>query len=204
MLSDAARSSDDELTEDEKGLVDRAAILKRWNVRNKHLLDIGVGPLAIIAARDFKCHVTTIDTSDGALLDAQREAEREGLAREITVEREDATSLTYQDNSFEVVVSYGVLHHIAPKRRMQFILEVYRVAKEIVIIAELNADGFRKIHEFDDFTAVDLTWLERELNTLGDVDKYQGRLMDAYALSFYKKTGTKTPFLKKKATHEIL
>ncbi len=187
MLSDATRSSNDELTEDEKGLVDRAAILKRWNVRNKHLLDLGVGPLAIIAARDFNCRVTTIDTSDGALLEAKREAEREGLAGEITVEREDATALTYQDNSFEVVVSYGVLHHIKPVSRKQFILEAYRVAKEMVIVAELNADGFREIHEFDAFTAVDLTWLERELNALGDVERYQGRLMNVYALSFYKK-----------------
>ena len=196
MLSDAARRSADELAEDEKGLVDRAAILKRWNVRTKHLLDIGVGPLAIIAARDFNCCVTTIDTSDMALIEARRDAEREGLAGNITVEREDATALTYQDDSFEVVVSYGVLHHIVPKRRKQFILEACRVAKDMVIVTEVNADGFKKIHEFDDFTAVDLTWLERELNALGDVETYQGRLMNVYALSFYKTE----PVLRKSGT----
>jgi ubiquinone/menaquinone biosynthesis C-methylase UbiE len=186
MIRDTA-SSAEELEENEKGLIARAAILKRWNVRNKHILDIGAGLLAIIAARDFNCTVTTIDVSEDTLLGAKRDAESEGVAGQIFFEHEDATALSYSDGSFAVVVSYGTLHHIEPADRMKLILEARRVAKEMVIVAELNADGFRKIHEFDDFTAVDLTWLERELNTLGEVDKYEGRLMNVYTLSFYKK-----------------
>ena len=80
-------------------------------------------------------------------------------------------------------VCYGVLHHIEPPKRTQCIHEIARVATELVIIAELNADGFRKIHEFDEFTPVDLKWLEGALHLLGAVEKYQGRLMNVYALS---------------------
>jgi ubiquinone/menaquinone biosynthesis C-methylase UbiE len=182
------------MEENEKGLIARAAILKRWNVRNKHILDIGAGPLTIIAARDFNCTVTTIDVSEDALLEVKRDAESEGVGGEIFFEHEDATGLSYADGSFAVVISYGVLHHIKPENRKKLLLEACRVAKEMVIVAELNADGFKKIHEFDAFTAVDLTWLESELNALGDIDKYQGRLMNVYTLSFYKKESVLEPF----------
>jgi cyclopropane fatty-acyl-phospholipid synthase-like methyltransferase len=182
MIRDTARSSAEELEENEKGLIARAAILKRWNVCNKHILDIGAGLLAIIAARDFNCTVTTIDVAEDKLREAKHDVEAEGLAAQITIVHEDAMALSYSDGSFDVVVSYGTLHHIEPANRMKLIIEARRVAKEMVIVAELNADGFKKIHEFDTFTAVDLTWLERELNSLGEVDKYQGRLMNVYIL----------------------
>jgi cyclopropane fatty-acyl-phospholipid synthase-like methyltransferase len=198
MIRDTA-SSAEELEENEKGLIARAAILKRWNVRNKHVLDIGAGLLAIIAARDFNCTVTTIDVAEDKLREVKHDVGAEGLAAQITVENEDATALSYSDGSFAVVISYGTLHHIEPADRMKLILEAHRVAKEMVIVAEVNADGFRKIHEFDDFTAVDLIWLESELNTLGDVDKYEGRLMNVYTLSFYKKE----PVLRKSRTHRL-
>ena len=175
------------MKEDSEGLIERAEILTRWDVRNKHVLDIGAGPLAIIAARDFNCVVTNIDISEDALITAKRDAEKEGLVGQITFEKGDATALSYPDRSFDVVISYGVLHHVALSRRIKFIQEVCRVAKEMVIVVELNAYGFRKIHEFDDFTAVDLNWLERALKATGNVDTYQGRLMNVYTLFLFPK-----------------
>lgn len=172
---------DERLKEDEEGRIERAEILRRWGVRDKHLLDIGVGQLAIIAARDFNCTVTSIDVAEDKLEEAERDAETEGLAAKITVEHGDATELSYPDKSFEVVISYGALHHIAMESRKKFIQEIRRVAKEKVIVVELNAQGFKHIHEFDDFTAVDLDWLERTLKAQGDVEIYKGTLMTVYA-----------------------
>jgi ubiquinone/menaquinone biosynthesis C-methylase UbiE len=176
-----------ELEENEKGLIARSEILRRWNIHDKTVLDIGAGPLSIIAARDFNCTVTTVDVSAEKLREAQHEVELEGLEAQITVEYGDATALLYPDRSFDVVIGYGILHHIMPERRVTLIEEAYRVAKELVIIAELNAAGFRKIHESDDFTAVDLEWLERALHLVGGVETYQGRLMNVYALSTTRK-----------------
>lgn len=184
MIGDTARSSDEELRENEKGLIARAEILRRWNVRTKTVLDIGAGLLSVIAAHEFNCTVTTIDVSEDKLREVTHDAELEGLGAQITVEHGDATALSYPDRSFEVVIIYGTLHHIEPLKRTQCIHEVARVAKELVIIAEMNADGFRTIHEFDEFTPVDLDWLERAIHPLGDVEKYQGRLMNVYTLSF--------------------
>jgi ubiquinone/menaquinone biosynthesis C-methylase UbiE len=170
------------LNQDAEGLIERGEILKRWNVRNKSVLDIGAGPLAIIAARDFNCKVTNIDISGGALNEGKRDAENEGLGAKITFEKVDATSLSYPGGSFDVVVSYGALHHVELDSRRKFIQEAYRVAKEKVIVAELTAEGFKKFHSFSNFTAVDLDWLERELSSLGKVGKYSGTLMNIYAL----------------------
>jgi ubiquinone/menaquinone biosynthesis C-methylase UbiE len=168
------------LKEDAEGLIERAEILKRWKVENKSVLDIGAGPLAVIAARDFHCTVTNIDIFEAALRDTERDAEE--VAEQITFEICDATSLSYQDRSFDVVISYAVLHHIELNKRRKFIQEAYRVAKEKCIIAEFTSEGFDKIHAVSDFKAVDLEWLERELNSLGEVDKYSGTLMKVYVL----------------------
>jgi 2-polyprenyl-3-methyl-5-hydroxy-6-metoxy-1,4-benzoquinol methylase len=142
----------DQLKEDSEGLIERAEILKRCKVENKTVLDIGAGPLAAIAARDFHC----------------------------------TTSLSYPDRSFDVVISYAVLHHIALDKRRKFIQEAYRVAKEKCIIAEFTPEGFDKIHAVSDFKAVDLEWLERELDSLGEVDKYSGMIMNVYVLFIRK------------------
>ena len=75
MIGNTARSAGEELEENEKGLIARAEILRRWNVRTKTLLDIGAGLLAIIAARDFNCTVTTIDVAEDKLQEATHDAE---------------------------------------------------------------------------------------------------------------------------------
>ena len=178
---------DEKLKEDSEGLIERAEILKRWKVENKNVLDIGAGPLATIAARDFNCKVTNIDISEYVLREAQRDAEKEGVTERISFDKEDATSLSYPSRSFDVVISYGVLHHTELERRKKFIQETYRVAKEKVIIAELTPEGFKKFHSLSSFKAVDLEWLERELNSLGEVEKYSGTLMTVYTLFLFTK-----------------
>ncbi|MEA3488660.1 MAG: class I SAM-dependent methyltransferase [Euryarchaeota archaeon] len=177
----------EKLKEDSEGLIERAEILKRWEVKDKLLLDLGAGPLAIIATRDFNCKVTNIDISEAALSDAKRDAANEGVAGRIRFDKVDATSLPYQNGCFEVVISYGVLHHIEIAKRRRFIQEACRVASERVIVAELTLEGFQRIHAVSNFQVVNLERLETELNSHGEVDKYVGTLMRVYTLFLFTK-----------------
>ena len=169
------------MKEDLNGLIKRAEILEKYGVKNKTLLDIGAGPLATIEARDFNCQVTSIDISEAELKEAIKEAVREKVGQKIKFEKADATDLPYPVNHFDVVISYGALHHISLQKRKKFIQEVSRVAKEKIIIVELNQAGFKHLHSFDNYQLVDLDWLEKELNSLGKTEKYLGKLMNVYA-----------------------
>lgn len=161
------------------GDINRKKLLEIGNVRNKSLLDIGVGELAIIAAKDFNCNVTSIDTDKGKLREAKQDVIKEKLKNKIRIEREDATNLSYSDNKFDISISYGALHHTPIEKRGKFISELYRVSKEKVIIAEFNKFGFP--HSEDEYKRVDLNWLEKKLNLLSlKVDKYQGKEMNIY------------------------
>ena len=156
----------------------RVEALEKGRVKNKTLLDIGVGFLSIIAARDFNCKVTNVDISKQALEDAEKEAKEEKL--NIKFEFADATDLPYKNNTFDIVISYGVLHHIDVKKRINFVHETYRVAREKLIIAAYNKIGFNQIHSEDNYESVNLGWLEKELNILGSVEKYFYKLLNIY------------------------
>lgn len=165
---------------DLNGLRLRVEVLEKGEVRNKTLLDIGAGPLGIIAARDFNCRVTSVDISREKLKEVCDEARGEGI--EIRFELGDATNLPYKNNKFDVVVSYAALHHIPVGKRGSFVHEVYRVAKERVIIAEYTLVGFNLIHPGGEYEPVDLDWLDKELSSLGKVKRYPGREMNTYIL----------------------
>lgn len=156
---------------------DRTKVLQIAGVRNKTLLDIGVGPLAIIAARDFNCRVTSIDTSAEALENAGKEALKDNI-EQINFEKEDATDLSYKADSFDIVISYGALHHVPLDKREKLVHEAYRVAEEKVIIAEFTDAGFP--HSEDEYAKVNLDWLELNLDCLGRTEKYTGRWMNVY------------------------
>lgn len=78
----------------------RTDVLAKSRIRNNTILDIGAGPLATIAARDFNCKVTSIDISEEKLDLAKKDALKEGVGN-IKFEQEDATNLSYEDNTFE-------------------------------------------------------------------------------------------------------
>lgn len=91
----------------------------------------------------YSVTVTNIDVSEDALVDARRDAEKEGLAEQIVFEHGGATSLRYPNGSFDVVICYGTLHHIEPEGRRKCLHELHRVAKDKVIIVEFTPEGSR-------------------------------------------------------------
>jgi ubiquinone/menaquinone biosynthesis C-methylase UbiE len=163
-----------------EGLPDREDLLRECRAKNKNLLDVGTGPIALIAAKEFDCQVTNIDYSSAALKEARKEANRAGLKNKIKFDKVDASNLPYQDKSFDIVVCYGALHHNDPKKREDILREIFRVSKETVAVSELTQLGFEHIHGASSFVAVDLDWLENRLCALGEVRMYRSRMMNVY------------------------
>ena len=94
------------------------------------ILDIGTGPgyLPIeIAKKSSKVHIFGIDLSRKLLSMARSNAAREGLSDRLTFQLGDAGHLKFDDESFGMVISTGMLH--ALKDPVKVFQEIYRVLK---------------------------------------------------------------------------
>lgn len=92
----------------------------------KDVLEVGIG-LATDFVRFVRAgaRATGIDLTEAAVAAARERLEQEGLEAEVLVA--DAESLPFGDESFDVVYSYGVLHHTPdPARALR---EVHRVLR---------------------------------------------------------------------------
>ncbi len=160
--------------------MEREEVLELCRARGRPILDIGAGPLALIAARDYACRVTSIDLDQAVLERERKTVEAAGFENEIVFEREDALNLRYPDNSFDVVISYGALHHVPSNARERFASECCRVARERFCVAEYLPSAFPHENEFE---AVDPAWLEATLSGLGHLIKHRGKEMVLFICS---------------------
>lgn len=152
--------------------IERSTVLELSNIRDQRILDIGAGDLAFIAARDFNCRVTSIDVSHSVLRDEKERIKREGLENKITLIEMDASKLSFGDNEFPVIISYGALHHNPPKKRRKILEEIKRVCKNKISIMEFKKEYHP--HPEEVYEAIDHDWLEMDLNSFGETDKYLG------------------------------
>lgn len=154
----------------------RKRLLETGFVCGKRILDIGAGPLALIAAKDFGCKVTCIDPDPKELERSRREA---AGVQGIEFEQKDATNLSYPDLGFEAVVCYGALHHIPPKKREQALEGMWRVAEQKLVVAEFTQENIKKEHpqDWQAYELVDLSWLEEKLRGFGVLKKYEREVM---------------------------
>lgn len=94
------------------------------------ILDIGTGPgyLPIeIAKRSDIVHITGIDLSRKLLSMARSNAAQAGLSDRMSFQLGDAGRIEFEDASFDMVISTGMLH--ALKDPVKVIQEIYRVLK---------------------------------------------------------------------------
>jgi ubiquinone/menaquinone biosynthesis C-methylase UbiE len=97
---------------------------------DEYLLDAGCGPgmMAMrIAARYPDCTVHGIDLSPKMIAVARRDAERQGLAVGFRVG--SITSLPYLSESFDVVITNIMYHHLDLVEKRQAVAEIARVLR---------------------------------------------------------------------------
>lgn len=94
------------------------------------VLDVGTGPgyLPIEIARLTEgVEVVGIDVSKDMVRIARRNARKEGVENRVRFEVEDANNMSYDDSSFNLVVSTASFHHW--KRPVKVLNEIHRVLK---------------------------------------------------------------------------
>lgn len=104
-----------------------------------YALDIGCGICANslrLARRGYK--VSAADYSEPILVRAQETVSRQHLSDRITIGREDILNLSFPDNTFDLVLCWGVLMHIPDAERA--IGELTRVTKPggFLVLEEVN------------------------------------------------------------------
>lgn len=148
-------------------LEERKVVLDLAGVNDREVLDIGAGPLSLIAAKEYDCYVTSVDIDGEKIGEWEAEAEREGVAEKISFEEADATDLPYCKDAFDIGICFGALHHLPVEKREQALSELARVSYEKFVVAEFTEEGFAELHGGEDFVPVDLAWLEGALKTRG-------------------------------------
>ncbi|KAJ7361065.1 methyltransferase type 11 [Mycena albidolilacea] len=108
---------------------------------NMHILDVGCGPGTItadLAKLVPEGHVTGIERSAEDVLQVARDqAAAQGISN-ITYAIDDVLSLSFPDNSFDVVHAHQVLQHVSDP--VLALKEMYRVAKPGGIVAARDTD----------------------------------------------------------------
>lgn len=109
------------------------------------ILDVGTGNgwLSINGAKCYGLNIVAIDISKQAIESAKNNAITEGVDKIIEFRVEDASNTSFKNESFDYVISYGLLHHA--KNREKIIPELFRVCKKrgYLIVSDLNKKGFR-------------------------------------------------------------
>lgn len=107
---------------------------------NGHMLDLGTGPGHIpilVCEQIMDATVVGIDLSDEMLKIAERRVANPDLQDRITLQQADVKNLPFDDDSFDVVFSNTILHHIPDPGPM--IAEAARVMKPdgLMVIRDL-------------------------------------------------------------------
>jgi ubiquinone/menaquinone biosynthesis C-methylase UbiE len=106
-------------------------LMKRWILeygRDASVLDYccGNGEESVFLAKHGAKRVVGIDISPVSIENCRALAEREGVADRVEFRVMDAEALEFPDNSFDLIMEYGVLHHLDLDRAMH---ELARVLK---------------------------------------------------------------------------
>jgi ubiquinone/menaquinone biosynthesis C-methylase UbiE len=105
----------------------------------------GLGDLAIAVGKRYPAlHITGIDIAQKAITEATKRAKAENLEN-LEFKIADIHRFSFADDSVDLVVSHGVLHHL--KDISQALAEVYRILKPggIAYLTDLRRDAPQEI-----------------------------------------------------------
>jgi SAM-dependent methyltransferase len=119
------------------------AFVKSWlqsRCAGKCVLDFGCGngEDSIFVARHGAAEVVGIDISEVAIANCRRRAAVEGVEEKASFVVQDGESLEFPDNSFDVAMEYGVLHHVDLEKVMGELGRVLKPGGSAVFVEALG------------------------------------------------------------------
>ncbi len=121
---------------------DVARVVAGQGLRVFSVLDVGTGaanvPIALARwarKQQREVAITASDINEQMLAVARANC---ASFPEIRLERQNALALTYADQSFDLVLCQGVLHHFCPDEAETLLRELARVARRAVIVIDLQ------------------------------------------------------------------
>jgi ubiquinone/menaquinone biosynthesis C-methylase UbiE len=119
-----------------------AQVIAEYHLREFSMLDVATGSASIPAAiarwareQKLRAQITASDLSEHALAAARATCAN---LPEIRLEQQNALALTYPDQSFDLVLCQGALHHFSPDQAVRLLKEMARVARYVVIVTDLQ------------------------------------------------------------------
>jgi ubiquinone/menaquinone biosynthesis C-methylase UbiE len=123
---------------------DVARIVTQRYWRAFSVLDVGTGAANIPIAlarwarhQQLQAQITASDINEQMLAVAR---DNSAGFPEIRLEHQNALALNYSDQSFDLVLCQGVLHHFSPDEARALLGELARVARHAVIVTDLQRD----------------------------------------------------------------
>jgi SAM-dependent methyltransferase len=149
-----------------------------------NVLEVGPGPgvtTDLLRARVARLTCVEIDHSLANSLS------RRMAGHNVTVLRQDATSMSFDDGTFDGALSFTMLHHVPTEELQNRLLgEVARVLRPGGVFAgtdSLYSRSFRLLHLFDTMEVVDPGTFPKRLKAAG-FDEVRVDVMKPYAFRF--------------------
>lgn len=110
------------------------------NCKGKRVLDYccGNGDDSFIIAKDGASEVIGIDLSDISILNCKERSITEGVKHKTSFYVMDAEALSFDDDYFDVITEYGVLHHLDLRKAYSEIARVLKPDGECICVETLG------------------------------------------------------------------
>jgi phosphatidylethanolamine/phosphatidyl-N-methylethanolamine N-methyltransferase len=117
------------------------------------VLEVGIGTGLTLPYYPGNCHIVGIDISARMIQRAKERAKKVGNGHRIDLEVMDACHMTFEDNSFDAIISPYVITTVHDPQ--QFIREVIRVCKPggQIIIVNHSKDPDRLLGKFENLAS---------------------------------------------------
>lgn len=152
--------------------------------RPQHILDVatGTGDFAILASKKLNPElVMGTDISEGMMSVGKDKVEKEGLSGKIQFSREDCSSFSFQNNSFDaVIIAFGIRNFADLDKCLTEMHRVLRENGHLVILELTTPETFPMKQLFPIYSRVVIPFMGRLLSKDRSAYKYLPQTIKAF------------------------